>query len=223
VAKKISDDIIYNIHEYGIYPPTREIFLHRYFHSESGDDGDGCGIDYRSAITFIKNLRLLDLQNQNPILIHMQSRGGDWDDGMAIYDAISATQSYVTVLTYAHARSMTSIIFQAADRRVMMPNCIFLAHQGFLTIDDRVGPALLELEQTKLADQKMLDIYAWRARKGKYFQKEKMDEKQVRKFIWKKIKEKTDWILTAKQTVYYGLADGILGQKNFKNLEDLRR
>lgn len=220
--KKISDDIIYSLHEYGIYPPTREIYLHRYVHSESGDEGDGSGVDYRTATSFIKNLRLLDDQSLDPILIHMQSRGGDWFDGMAAYDAIRAARSHITILAYAHARSMTSIILQAADQRVIMPNCIFLAHQGFIAINDRVEPALIELERLKNEAETMLEIYAWRCVNGKFFKNAKMNEKQVKNYIAKKMMEKIDWMLTAKEAVNYGFADGVLGQPKFKTIKNLR-
>jgi hypothetical protein len=120
----------------------------------------------------------------------MQSRGGDWNDGMAIFDAIRATRSHVTILAYAHARSMTSIIFQAADQRVIMPNCIFLAHQGFISLDDRVEPALIELEQLKIQNETMLNIYTERCVNGKFFKKVEMKEKQVKNFIRKKIAER---------------------------------
>lgn len=220
--RKITNTIIYDLHEYGIYPPTREIYLHRLVHTESGDDGDGSGIDYRSATRFIKNLRLLDQQNSDPILIHMQSRGGDWNDGMAIYDAIRAARSYVTILAYAHARSMTSIILQSADQRVLMPNCIFLAHQGFISIEDRVEPALIELEQLKIQNETMLNIYTERCVDGKFFKKTEMNEKQVKSFIRKKIAETIDWVLSAKEAVNIGFADGILGQKGFKTIQKLR-
>jgi len=126
LSKDSIDRVAYNLHEYQVIPETREIFLHRHIHSESGDDGDGCGIDYRAATRFIKNLTLLNNQGHDNIFVHMESRGGDWADGMAIYDAIKASESPVIILAYAHARSMTSIIIQAATVRVMMPSAIFL-------------------------------------------------------------------------------------------------
>lgn len=219
--RKISDYIVYNLHEYGVYPPNRELYLHRYIHSESETEGE-CGVDYRMATGFIKNLRLLDSQSSDPILIHMQSRGGDWHDGMAIYDTIRAARSHITILAYAHARSMTSIIFQAADRRVLMPNCIFLAHLGFVSLEDRIEPALVELERLKIESDIMLEIYAWRCISGKFFKKREMDEKQIKNFIRKKIQEKTDWILSAKEAVNYGFADGILGTAGYKTIQKLR-
>ena len=41
---------------------------------------------------------------------------------MAIFDAIKICRSHVTILVYGQAESMSSIILQAADKRIMMPN-----------------------------------------------------------------------------------------------------
>ena len=46
----------------------------------------------------------------------MHSVGGNWNDGMAIFDAIELCQSYVTIIVYGQAESMSSIILQAADK-----------------------------------------------------------------------------------------------------------
>ena len=91
LSKDSVDRVAYNLHEYQVIPETREIFLHRHIHDESGDEGDECGIDYRTATRFIKNLTLLNNQSHDNILVHMESRGGDWADGMAIYDAVKAS------------------------------------------------------------------------------------------------------------------------------------
>ena len=60
----------------------------------------------------------------------MHSVGGEWSDGMAIYDAISMSRSYITIIAYGQAESMSSIIFQAADRRLITPNTYFMSHYG---------------------------------------------------------------------------------------------
>ena len=48
---------------------------------------------------------------------------------MAIYDAIQACKSYVTI-GYGQAESMSGIILQAADNRLMSPHSHFMAHFG---------------------------------------------------------------------------------------------
>ena len=60
----------------------------------------------------------------------MNSIGGEWSDGMAIYDAISLSKCYVTIIVYGQAESMSSIILQAADEKIITPNSYFMIHYG---------------------------------------------------------------------------------------------
>jgi ATP-dependent protease ClpP protease subunit len=72
-----------NIHDYGINYNRREIYLHRYIHEESDTEGE-CGVDYRMAVQFEKNLDFLNSQSKEPIVVHMHTNGGDYYDGMAM-------------------------------------------------------------------------------------------------------------------------------------------
>ena len=47
-----------------------------------------------------------------------------------IDDAIKICNSYITMVSYGQAESMSSIILQAADKRIMMPNAHFMCHYG---------------------------------------------------------------------------------------------
>ncbi len=222
LSKEGTDRVAHNLHEYQVLPETREIFLHRHIHDESGDDGDGCGIDYRSATRFIKNLRFLNGRGRDNILVHMESRGGDWEDGMAIYDAIKASESPVIILAYAHARSMTSIILQAATIRVLMPSALFLIHEGFSGCDDRTRAFLTWAEQDKKDLETMLGVYAGRCKKSKTKVWVGMTKLQVEQAIYAKVREKDDWILSANSAVQHGFADGVLGTKGWETIEKIR-
>ena len=118
------------------------------------------------------NIRILDKISRDPIIIHMHSVGGSWNDGMAIFDAIQLAKSYVTIISYGQAESMSSVILQAADKRVMMPNSYFMCHFGSSGysgnyLDVQKGAAF-EKRITEL----MLDIYTQSCLKGKYFKEQ---------------------------------------------------
>jgi uridine kinase len=78
-------DILYDLHNHSADLKSREIFLHN---SYSSDENENPGVEYKMSNNFLKNLRALDLQNHNDITVHTQSIGGEWADGMAIFDAI---------------------------------------------------------------------------------------------------------------------------------------
>jgi ATP-dependent protease ClpP protease subunit len=69
----------------------------------------------------------------------------------------------------------------------------------------------------------MLQIFAERGINGAYFKKRKSSTvESAYRFFDKKLKEKIDWFLDAEEAVFYGLADGILGSKEYPDVEALR-
>jgi ATP-dependent protease ClpP protease subunit len=213
------NDIIDCLHGQSVDLKEREIYLHGYF----GPFDDDPGVEYRMATTFIKNIRHLDSLKNEPILIHMHSLGGNWGDGMAIYDAIKIARSHTTIITYGQAESMSSVILQAADVRIMMPNSYFMCHYGsssnagnFL---DTQNWAEFEL---KMLDT-MLNIYVEKCMKGKFFKEkfEDLSESKVRSYIKRKLKD-GDWYIDSNEAVYYGFADGVLSTRKYRGIASLK-
>lgn len=123
-----------------------------------GDDGE-TGVDHVMAEYLIKGMHSLESKNKKPILIIMNNPGGDWYHGMAIYDAIKSSTCHCTIRVYGHAMSMGSIILQAADHRVMMPNSRFMIHYGY---DGRAGHAKIVYkwaDEGKRINWEMENIY----------------------------------------------------------------
>ena len=205
-------ELVENIHEHGINYKTREIFI-----APTEPDGD---VDCVMASQFIKNIQYLNSINDNPILIHIGTCGGDWNYGMAIYDAITASSSYITTLSYGHARSMSSIFPQAADKRVLTPHCDFMIHEGTFAYEGTSRGARHNTAWfCDKAMKTMMDIYTERCMGGTYFKD--FTDRRVRTFLINKIKEKEDWFITAQDAVKYGFMDGILGEQGFENTKVL--
>lgn len=214
-----TDELILAVHDCDINPASREIFLHRYMIDESDLEEAG-GVDYRMAARLIKNLSILDSFNHNPIVIHQCTDGGDWDYGMAIYDAIAISSSPIAIIAYGHARSMSSIIHQVANLRLLTPNCIVVIHHGTYAAADRVRPVVAQVERLKIEMQIMLNIYAERCYGAPGF--EGRNKATIAKFIDNQLKETGDWIMSAEQAVNFGFVDGIFGQGKYKTLERVR-
>ena len=212
-------DTISDIHSYGLDVKNRELYLHGYV----GNTDEDPGVEYRMAAQFYKNIRLLDSINKDPIIIHMLSVGGEWDSGMAIYDAMSLCESYITTVAYGQASSMSSIILQAADKRVMTPNAHFMAHYGSVDCGGDHLSAHNYAKVDKKNTETMIDIYADGCVKGKYFKEHYTDitEEKVRNYLKRKLKD-GDWYLDANEAVYYGFADCVLDTRKCKNIESLK-
>jgi ATP-dependent protease ClpP protease subunit len=202
-------DLLYDLHNYGANIDTREIFLHNYYGT---NDEDNPGVEYKMSNNFLKNIRALEIKSDKPIMIHMQSVGGEWSDGMAIYDAIQMSRCHVTIIAYGQAESMSSIIFQAADRRLITPNTYFMSHYGSTGASGEYLSVQNWVKYEKYICDMMIDIYAQSCIGGKFF-KEKYgsspDVEKVKTFLLRKLKS-GDWYLNAEDAVHYGFADRII-------------
>lgn len=224
MRRKRSDDLgqmIWDLHSFNIDPYSREIYLHPYI--DNVDEESVGEVEFRMATKFIKNLNFLNQIGDSPILIHQHTCGGDWDEGITIYDSILHSKSLTTIIGYAHVRSMSSITFQAADRRILMPNTEVVIHLGMVGVDDRSRAAYENIESAKRSDMRMLEIYTSRCIYGKFFKGKEYNSKQVFKYIKKQITEHhDDWILTAKEAVSYGFADAIFGHRGYQSMDKIR-
>ena len=167
------------------------------------------GVEYAMANRFLKNINVAMRANENPILVHMKTDGGDWQEGMAIYDAIKACPNEITILNYTYASSMSSLIFQAADKRVMMPHSIFMFHMGTNSISGTVKQVNNEVEFGKLLDEQMMSIYINKLKeKGKL---SKWSKKRIREWLVRQMDKKEDVFMLAGEAVDYGFADEVFG------------
>jgi ATP-dependent protease ClpP protease subunit len=211
-------DEIQIIHSYGLDVKNREIYLHSYL----GDEDEG-GVDYRSAIVFEKNIRYLNLISNDPIFIHMHLPGGDWEDCLGIYDTIKHSRSKTIILAYSKVQSASSIIFQAADTRVLMPNVNILIHYGSISIDDEHKAAISSLQWSEKESSKMIDIFVDKWMTSPMSKEKNWKRQFAKKHIQSQLATKSDWILTAEESVYYGFADSILGDKKYPTIDSLKK
>jgi ATP-dependent protease ClpP protease subunit len=209
-------ELIYDFHEFGINPDTRELMLMS--SAENYEDG----ITWTAANTFIKNLLLLNSMNHMPILVHSCTCGGEWPYGIAIYDAILTSPSPVTILCHAHARSMSSIIPQAAKRRVIMPNCTFMCHFGSSGYEGDSRSFVAEGRETERLDGQMLTIYTNRCYKGPFFRRNKYSKDRTREYLRQRMNEVREWYMTPTEAIDKGFMDGIFGTPGFRTLEEIR-
>jgi ATP-dependent Clp protease protease subunit len=205
------DDPLYYVLENDIDLMSNHIYL---FGIESYTYGVGSeftnepGVEYVMANRFIRNLNMCMRRNpEKPLLIHMKSCGGDWTEGMAIYDAIKAFPWPVTILNYSHARSMSSIIFQAGNKRVMMPNSYFLFHDGTFGMEGTVKQVRSAVKFDKLSEKIMLEIYAKSMKYHGALSDKTLD--YIKKWLRSRMDKDEDVYLTSDETVKYGLADEI--------------
>jgi ATP-dependent protease ClpP protease subunit len=210
--------IVEDVNSFSIDYKAREIFIHR-----SSTNEDEVDVENRMSSTFIKNLRILD-QKPGPIIIHLNAGGGgNWEDGMAMYDAILFAESYITVLIYGSACSMSSLIPQSADFRIMMPNAYLMCHYGSTSIEDSHKNMINYVSMTEKMRSSMVEIYAQKLKDSPFIKKKgaKYGINYAREFVTRKLNE-GDWYMTAEEAVFYGLVDDILGAGKYTTIKSLK-
>lgn len=202
-------DLMFHVQEYDIDLLSNHIYLMGVDRGYDAVDGvEEPGIEYVISKRFIKNINMcMRVNADKPIIIHMKTCGGDYQEGMAIYDTIKSCPAPVTILNYTHARSMSSIIFQAADKRVMMPSSYFMIHDGTYGIEGTYKGAMSNIEFDKRSEATMLNIYADKMNQKGEFKGQGMPK--IRKWLRYQMDKKEDVFFTSDRAVELGLADEI--------------
>lgn len=219
MSNKDNDNDISNIHIHNIDTKNREIYLHSYV----SDLDEEPGLDYRSATIFEKNIRYLNTISIEPILIHMHLPGGMWSDCLGIYDAIKFSKSKTILVAYGSVESASSVVLQAADLRILMPNTNVLIHYGSFSINEEHSKAAASSVQWNEKEcDKMVDIFTDKCSQSVMAQQKNWKRMMAKKHIVSQLANKCDWILTAHEAVEYNFADGVLGSKKYSNIEELK-
>ena len=160
------------------------------------------------------------MDNSKPIVIHMHSIGGEWCEGMMMYDAIYNCTSPTVAITHGIAASMGSIVPLAASLVVSMPSCWWMIHDGYTDIAEQTYKQSLSwAEWEKETRKQMINIYLESCKVCKFF-KGKTDQ-QIKNFIIKHLDKKEDWWLKSKEAEQYGFVDGIYGAKGFASIDEI--
>ncbi|MFA5124811.1 MAG: ATP-dependent Clp protease proteolytic subunit [Patescibacteria group bacterium] len=198
------------LHNFGIDLQNRQLWISgtNIDLLTADDAGPEPGVEYMMSNRVIRNLHLLRLRSETaPALVHLHTCGGDYHEGMAIYNALRSMPFPITIISYTHARSMSSIIIQAAEKRVLMPDSYFMIHYGQLYAGGEAKTVKSNVEFDKIGTDRMLDIYVEKAKKGKKFIK--WSETRIRNFLKRKMDEKGDFFLMPEEAVEFGFADEV--------------
>ncbi len=199
------------IHRDCLCTASRELWLHS---THAGDEEPG--VEYRMASMFLKNLNILEKDSAAPILIHMHAIGGEWNDGMAIFDAIRLSPCDTVMIAYAQASSMTGILLQAPKVRLMMPSCEFMAHTGTLDVKNESRTAMTMAQRNMACHERMLDIFAERCITAP--RNKNLTLAEMRHKIDQWMKDQGEINILAQEAVDNGFADGVIGSKKFPSI-----
>jgi len=190
MSKRYIKEDIDRFYDYDLSISNREIYI--------------AEIDELMSERVIKGVKSLKAGDE--VLFTINSPGGDFYEGMAIYSAIKRyTEEYGGTIMNGtgHVMSMGTIIFQAAQYRYLDEHCTMMLHYGSAATGGWIHAK--DFIQDAKEEQRLSSIM-----ERIYLKKIKVKHP---KFTLKDLREKMNfnWYLSAKEAVKWGLADGILG------------
>jgi len=193
-----------------------------YLHSDDSDPTDN-GIDFRTASRFAKNIHKAEKSNDDQLIVHFSSIGGEWADGMSIYDNILHSCFSVIMIGHGCLCSMGTIILQAASKRYLMPHCDLMVHFGDLTLSGhQVSVESGSKYYTKIKNN-MIDIYTDRCINGPFFKEREYSRNRVKAYIKRKLESNVDWYMTPEEAVDFGFADKVLTKTEYLNVRKITK
>ena len=154
-------------------------------------------ITTESVMRFIPLLQYME-KEQKEVTIYLNSRGGEIEAGLAIYDAIQAYPYTLNIVCVELAASMAALILASCKKghRFMLPHSKVLIHEPL--ISKGFGGSATNIEKTA---QRILDVKA---------QMNKLLAKHTGKTV-DEINEATayDHLMTAEEAITFGICDAI--------------
>jgi ATP-dependent protease ClpP protease subunit len=198
---------------------NNELYIHNWLESENGD-----GIDYKVAISFIASLHALEQDNQqDSVIIHMMTPGGEWGDGMAMYDAIEYSSLETSIIGHGYLSSMGTVLLQSVENRYLMPSCDLMVHFGQLGLCGHQVAVESTTKYYQNITDVMLNIYASRCVDGPFFVEKDYTFSKTKAYIKRKLESKVDWYLTAEEAVHYGFADKVLSKEEYIDVRKINK
>lgn len=156
-------------------------------------------IESSSAKMTIQSLDFLN-KSDGDIYLHINTPGGNWTDGMAIFSAIRMSKNKVHGLILGDCSSMGSIILQACDKRIATAEAEMCVHPGNSSSHADTVSFINRGKHEHRILEKMYEIYWSRI----------PEEKQTSSYAKFKAKFAHDIYLTADDALKYGFVDEIV-------------
>jgi len=146
---------------------------------------------------FRKKMLYLETKSKNPIMVVIDSYGGDEYGMFAMYDIIRNSNCKVITCCNGKAMSAASLLLAAGDDRIMTSNSVVMIHEGWESLEHYSNRLISEAEEVK----RLEDLYK------KLMQKHtKLDNVFFKKMVGKNI------YLTPEQCKKLNIIDNILGE-----------
>ncbi len=154
---------------------------------------------------FRQKLSEIEQIEAKSIVVNIRSTGGDVNDAMLIYDALSALDAVITTRCWGYVASAATIIAQAASSglREISPNALYLIHNSTSYVEGNAEHLEKRMELLRKSDERIANLYAQRSGREVEFFAQLMAERSG----------EGRW-LTAQEAVEASLADQLIEQSH---------
>lgn len=107
----------------------------------------------------------IDAANARKVVVNIRSMGGDVNDALLIYEALTALKARVETICYGYTASAATIIAQAASDggRKMSANGLYLIHLSSTSADGNAETLEQRATLLRKTDERIANIYASRS------------------------------------------------------------
>lgn len=160
-------------------------------------------VNHENAEKVIKQLLLLEADNDKPIYLYIDSPGGSIDDGFGIYDIIRFINAPVYTIGTGLIASMGAMILLSVpkERRFALPNSHYLIHQPLIGGAFRGVATDLEIQAVEIAKAKAKIVQIIADETGKTPEQVTADTDR-------------DCWLTADEALKYGLVSKVITKRS---------
>lgn len=114
---------------------------------------------------FREAVRCIGELNATHIVVNIRSTGGDVNDALLIYEALTALTARITTRCYGYTASAATLIAQAASEgcREISPNALYLIHNSVCATEGNADELTARLDLLRRTDQRLAALYAARS------------------------------------------------------------
>ncbi|MFR9603320.1 MAG: Clp protease ClpP [Rikenellaceae bacterium] len=111
---------------------------------------------FRAAVARIEELEA------EQVVVNIRSTGGDVNDALLIYEALSSIEAQITTRCYGYVASAATVIAQAATqgKRMISANSLYLIHNSSCSAEGNAEELGAKVELLRKTDEQLANLYA---------------------------------------------------------------
>lgn len=115
--------------------------------------------------TFRDAVRRIGALDASEVVVNIRSTGGDVNDALLIYEALTALSARITTRCYGYTASAATLVAQAASEgcRQISANALYLIHNAVCATEGNAAELTARLELLHQTDRRLAALYAARS------------------------------------------------------------